>query len=121
MASTALSGFPPDELSNKEGLDAQRQAEMEDWQREWVPNVIRARVDGDGALLPACSSQVFESLKQWWRQYGTGQPPSQSLVTQTVKSHYRADTIRQHCHQHNRTEHCYVNFAIAQPVNLLPR
>ncbi len=121
VAATVLSGFPPDELSNRELLETQRQAEMEDWQREWVPNVIKARQDNDSVTLPACSMQIYESLKQWWRQYGTGQPPSQNLVTQTVKSHCHADTVRQHCRQHNRTEHCYVNFVMAQPVSLLPR
>ena len=94
---------------------------MEDWQREWVPNAIRARQDSDSAALLACSTQVYESLQQWWGQYGIGQPPGQSLVTQTVKVHHRADTSRQHCRLHGRTEHCYPGFVMGQPVSLLPQ
>ena len=120
MACRVLEGFPPDELSSQEQLEAQRQSEMEDWQREWVPDVLRAGNHEDTGMPLACSTLVYESFERWWRQYGTGKELRRALVTQTVKSHYGAETDRRWCPIHKTTDHQYLGFVMAQPISLLP-
>lgn len=120
MACTVLNSFPPDLPSNRELLEAQRQTEMEDWQREWVPGVIREKGTADGAAtLPACSEQVKESFDRWWKRYGVGQQPNRSVVSRTVKLHHGADTERRYCPSHKVTEHCYPDHVMAQPISLV--
>ena len=58
VACRVLEGFPPDELSSQEQLEAQRLSEMEDWQREWVPDVLRAGYCEDTGTPSACSTLV---------------------------------------------------------------
>ncbi len=31
---------------------------------------------------------LYDSIRQWWRQYGTGRPPGQKKVTEAVNSYY---------------------------------
>ena len=118
MAAAVLDGFPPDLPSNERLLAAQRQAEMADWQREWVPGVIRERSAADSAVLPACATQVYEDLAQWWKRYGRGKLPTQSKVTREVKRQHGAEAERQHCPQHNKTEQCYLTHVMSQPISL---
>ena len=121
MAASVLTRFPPDLPSNREWLDAQRQTEMEDWQRDWVPTVIRERTAADGAMPLACPKQVDESFDRWWAQYRTGQRPDWSVVRQAVKSRHHMLTERRYCPVHKITEHCYLSHVmahelVAQPV-----
>ena len=94
---------------------------MEDWQREWLPGVIRKRNVADGAMPAACPKEVHRSFDQWWAQHGIGVRPNKRTVTSAVKAHHRAVTNHQHCPLPSHgSEKCFVGYVMVyQPVSLV--
>ncbi len=119
-ACSKMRGFPPAPLSSRLLLEAQRQAEMADWERDWVPTVLWEKGAAVGLALPACSTQVKLDFDLWWEQHQMGERPDQSEVSRKVVSHYSAVTKRQYCRSHKITEHCYLSHVMARPISLIP-
>ena len=116
----ALSRFPPDPPSSKLPLARQQQAEAEDWQRDWLPNVIRARAGGEPEP-DACVTSVYDNFKEWWGRHGTGTRPKQPQVTRAVNRHY-VEARGGRCPRHgNKNENIYHGYVIVPlpPVPLV--
>ena len=118
MACSKLWEFPPDLPSNRPMQEVQRQAEMADWQQDWLSGVIRPRGPQDTAP-EVCGTAVYENFRQWWTHNATGRPPAKGAVTQAVsRRHVKA--ARGRCPQHGgRVESIFHGYVmVLWPVSL---
>ena len=108
-------GFPRALPQNFPLLEKQREREMAEWERVWLPAAIRERNDRDGPSL-VCVKRVYDDFGQWWNESGTtDKKPSQTRITGAVKRHYDAETHVQHCAVHKRTEHFLSGHVLVRP------